>query len=122
MKFVANRLMPTEHTTGIGKAMILLIYCIATCQTVDVGKVIARQIKYFQPGKKASIIFPSLITQLCSQKKRFQKIPDSELLTCPKDITLNQIQQIKGTHYYHSLEHFMKNVPVGSVVPEEEQL
>ena len=30
MKFVANRLMPTKHTTWIRKAMILLIYCIAT--------------------------------------------------------------------------------------------
>ena len=30
MKFAANRLMPTKHTTGIGKAMLLLVYCIAT--------------------------------------------------------------------------------------------
>ena len=58
MKFAANRLMPTKHLTGIGKAMLLLVYCIATNQTVDVGRTIARQIKYFQPGKNASIIFP----------------------------------------------------------------
>ena len=114
--------MPTKHITGIGKAKLLLVYCIATNQTVDVGKIIACQIKYFQPGKNASIIFPSLITQLCLQRKKFQKIPDSELLTCPPDFGLKQIQQIKGTHYFNSLEMFINSVPVESMVPEEPQV
>ena len=40
MKFMANRLMPNKHIIGISKVMLLLIYCIATRLTVDVGQVI----------------------------------------------------------------------------------
>ena len=102
--------------------MLLLIYCIATRQTVDIGQVIVHQIKYFQLGKNASIIFPSLITQLCMKRRKFPKVADNELLMCPTNLTLTHLQQLKRVHYYTSLETFMNNEPVGSAVAEEERV
>ena len=63
--FVGARLMPVRHLSDVTKERAVLIYCLATGRSVDVGHFMSAQIEHCYKQQSMSLFFPSLITALC---------------------------------------------------------
>nr|XP_043636443.1 uncharacterized protein LOC122607520 [Erigeron canadensis] len=65
--FIKFNLLPTPYDTAISKDRAILLYCIMLGKPINVGKVIAKQIRKCASLKSGDLWFPSLITRLCRQ-------------------------------------------------------
>ena len=65
LNFLKCRLMPTTHDTTVSQERVLLLYCLLAGLSINVGRLICRQITSCAKKKKGKLFFPSLITQLC---------------------------------------------------------
>lgn len=63
--FVGARLMPVRHMSDVTKERAVLIYCIVTGRSVDVGHFISAQIENCYKQQSMSLFFPSVVTALC---------------------------------------------------------
>ena len=67
VKFLKSRLMHSTHTTTVSHERLILLYVILKGLTIDVGKIIKREIRECAMKKQKTVIllFPSLITNIC---------------------------------------------------------
>ncbi|MFQ6658861.1 hypothetical protein Gotur_027954 [Gossypium turneri] len=63
--FVCYSFMPISHSSTISIEQMLLLYAILTEKSINVGKVILKEIHDCAKKKAGSAYFPSLITSLC---------------------------------------------------------
>ena len=63
--FLRYSLMPTAHTSTISMERMYLIYAMCMKETIDVGKIIFRELRDCANKRVGCAYFPSLITQLC---------------------------------------------------------
>ena len=57
--------MPVRHFSDVNKDRAVLLYCLMTGKSLDVGKFISSQIVQCYKHQSMSLFFPSLITALC---------------------------------------------------------
>ncbi|MFQ6666089.1 hypothetical protein Gotur_032584 [Gossypium turneri] len=57
--------MPISHSSTISMERMLLLYAILTEKSINVGKIILKEIHDCAKKKTGSAYFPSLITSLC---------------------------------------------------------
>ncbi|MFQ6655127.1 hypothetical protein Gotur_025821 [Gossypium turneri] len=57
--------MPISHSSTISMERMLLLYAILTEKSINVGKIILKEIHDCAKNKAGSAYFPSLITSLC---------------------------------------------------------
>ncbi|MFQ6660204.1 hypothetical protein Gotur_028807 [Gossypium turneri] len=57
--------MPISHSSTISMELMLLLYAILTEKSINVGKIILKEIHDFAKKKAGSAYFLSLITSLC---------------------------------------------------------
>jgi hypothetical protein len=66
LHFVCGKLLPGDFKTDVSADRGLLLYCIITGKSIDVGKVIQHSISYsINPNTTGGLTHPSLITELC---------------------------------------------------------
>ena len=63
--FLGARLMPVRHFSDINKDRAILLYCLMTGKSLDVGRFISSHIVQCYKHQSMSLFFPSLITALC---------------------------------------------------------
>ncbi|MFQ6643385.1 hypothetical protein Gotur_018389 [Gossypium turneri] len=63
--FVRYSFMPTSHSFTISMERMLLLYAILIEKSINVGKIILKEIHDCAKKKAGSAYFPSLITSLC---------------------------------------------------------
>ncbi|MFQ6665344.1 hypothetical protein Gotur_032111, partial [Gossypium turneri] len=63
--FVRYSFMPISHSSTISMERMLLLYGILTEKSINVGKIILKEIHDCAKKKAGSAYFPSLITSLC---------------------------------------------------------
>ncbi|MFQ6664046.1 hypothetical protein Gotur_031288 [Gossypium turneri] len=63
--FVRCSFMPISHSSTISMEGMLLLYAILTEKSINVGKIILKDIHDCAKKKAGSAYFPSLITSLC---------------------------------------------------------
>ncbi|MFQ6663377.1 hypothetical protein Gotur_030928, partial [Gossypium turneri] len=63
--FVHFNFMPISHSSTISMERMLLLYAILTENSINVGKLIFKEIQDCAKKKAGSVYFPSLITSLC---------------------------------------------------------
>ena len=63
--FVGARLMPVRHFSDINKDMAILLYCLVTGKSLDVGRFMLSHIVQYYKHQSMSLFYPSLITALC---------------------------------------------------------
>ncbi|KAK5842503.1 hypothetical protein PVK06_004870 [Gossypium arboreum] len=63
--FVHYSFMPISHSSTISMERMLLLYAILTKNSINVGKIILKEIHHCAKKKAGSAYFPSLITSLC---------------------------------------------------------
>ncbi|MFQ6641640.1 hypothetical protein Gotur_015866 [Gossypium turneri] len=63
--FVRYSFMPISHSSTISMERMLLLYAILTEKSINVGKIIFKEIHDCAKKKAGSAYFPSLITSLC---------------------------------------------------------
>ena len=63
--FLGARLMPVRHFSDVNKDRAILLYCLMTGKSLDVGKFISSHIVQCYKHQSMSLFFPSLITALC---------------------------------------------------------
>ncbi|MFQ6624175.1 hypothetical protein Gotur_003784, partial [Gossypium turneri] len=63
--FVRYSFMPISHSCTISVERMLLLYAILTEKSINVGKIILKEIHDYAKKKAGSAYFPSLITSLC---------------------------------------------------------
>ncbi|MFQ6656258.1 hypothetical protein Gotur_026451 [Gossypium turneri] len=63
--FVRYSFMPISHSSTISMERMLLLYAILTEKSINVGKIILKEIHDCAKKKAVSAYFPSLITSLC---------------------------------------------------------
>ncbi|MFQ6657922.1 hypothetical protein Gotur_027406, partial [Gossypium turneri] len=63
--FVRYNFMPISHSSTISMERMLLLYAILTEKSINVGKIILKEIHDYAKKKVGSAYFPSLITSLC---------------------------------------------------------
>ncbi|TYH88163.1 hypothetical protein ES332_D01G168900v1 [Gossypium tomentosum] len=63
--FVQYSFMPISHSYTISMERMLLLYAILTEKSINVGKIILKEIHNCAKKKAGSVYFPSLITSLC---------------------------------------------------------
>ncbi|MFQ6670930.1 hypothetical protein Gotur_035639, partial [Gossypium turneri] len=63
--FVRYSFMPISHSSIISMERMLLLYAILTEKSINVGKIILKEIHDCAKKKAESAYFPSLITSLC---------------------------------------------------------
>ncbi|MFQ6654406.1 hypothetical protein Gotur_025406, partial [Gossypium turneri] len=63
--FVRYSFMPISHNSTILMERMLLLYAILTDKSINVGKIILKEIHDYAKKKTGSAYFPSLITSLC---------------------------------------------------------
>ncbi|KAL3838991.1 hypothetical protein ACJIZ3_023582 [Penstemon smallii] len=69
-KFVVSRLLPRQETTGVTPYRALLLYCIVTMKSIDVGQLIHNEmVDTAMDHAKTSrwLWYPALISRLCIQ-------------------------------------------------------
>lgn len=67
MKVLKFRPIPKTHTTIVSQYRLLLLYAIMKGLTIDIGKVIEQEVRYYATKKQKStaLLFPSLTTRIC---------------------------------------------------------
>ncbi len=63
--FLGARLMPVRHFSDITKEKAVLLYCLVTGKSLDVGKFMSSHIVQCYKHQTMSLFYPSLITALC---------------------------------------------------------
>ncbi|MFQ6648171.1 hypothetical protein Gotur_021200 [Gossypium turneri] len=63
--FFCYSFMPISHSSTISMERMLLLYAILTEKSINVGKIILKEILDCAKKKVGSVYFPSLITSLC---------------------------------------------------------
>ncbi|MFQ6651622.1 hypothetical protein Gotur_023876, partial [Gossypium turneri] len=63
--FVHYSFMPISHSSTISMERMLLLYAILTKKSINVGKIILKEIHDCAKKKAGSAYFPSIITSLC---------------------------------------------------------
>ncbi|MFQ6651321.1 hypothetical protein Gotur_023684, partial [Gossypium turneri] len=63
--FVPYSFMPISHSFTISMERMLLLYAILTEKSINVGKIILKEIHDCAKKKAGSVYFPSLITSVC---------------------------------------------------------
>ena len=63
--FIRTRLMPTTHIETVNRERMLLLYCILEGYSINVGKVVQREILSCNLKQKGCLFFSSLISELC---------------------------------------------------------
>ena len=63
--FVGARLMPIQHFSDITKDKAIILYCLVTGKSLDVGRFISSHIVQCYKHQSMSLFYPSLITALC---------------------------------------------------------
>ncbi|MFQ6640750.1 hypothetical protein Gotur_015268 [Gossypium turneri] len=67
--FVRYSFMPISHSSTISMERMLLLYAILTEKSINVGKIILKEIHNCAKKKAGSAYFPSLITSLCLRSR-----------------------------------------------------
>ena len=65
--FVGTRFMPSAHLSDVAQDRAILIYCILSGKTIDVGSILHAFILHNVKGVSVGLYFPSLITALCEK-------------------------------------------------------
>ncbi|MFQ6642533.1 hypothetical protein Gotur_017512 [Gossypium turneri] len=65
LHFVCYSFMPISHSSTISMERMLLLYAILIEKSINVGKIILKEIYDYAKKKVGSAYFPSLITSLC---------------------------------------------------------
>ncbi|MFQ6658159.1 hypothetical protein Gotur_027545 [Gossypium turneri] len=81
--FVRYSFMPISHSSTISMERILLLYAILTEKSINVGKIILKEIHDYDKKKVGSAYFPSLITSLCL-RARVKTQENSKGAVCPR--------------------------------------
>ena len=63
--FIRTRLMPTTHIETVNKERLLLLHCILEGNSINVGKIVQREILGCNLKQKGCLFFSSLISELC---------------------------------------------------------
>ena len=63
--FLRHSIMPTTHTTHLSFARALLIYCLLTGKSINLGRILEEQIKERSQKRAGDVFFPCLVSQLC---------------------------------------------------------
>ena len=63
--FIRTRLMPTTHIETVNKERLLLLHCILEGYSINVGKIVQREILGCNLKQKGCLFFSSLISELC---------------------------------------------------------
>ncbi|PON65869.1 hypothetical protein PanWU01x14_113580, partial [Parasponia andersonii] len=63
--FLKSRLLPTTHGKIVSKECVLLLYSMLTGKSINVGRIIHREICACAARKPGALFFPSLITRMC---------------------------------------------------------
>ncbi|XP_073023626.1 uncharacterized protein [Primulina eburnea] len=88
--FITARIKPTEHTTTVIKERAILIFCIMTGKTIDLGRLLQNSIYDYACGNSPSgLLHPSLITVLC-QHVGVTWAPNEEVLKPKNPIVIAQ--------------------------------
>ncbi|MFQ6629105.1 hypothetical protein Gotur_008332 [Gossypium turneri] len=95
--FVHYSFMPISHSSTISMECMLLLYVILTEKSINVGKIILKEIHDCAKKNAGSAYFPSLITSLC-------------LRDCVKIQTNLKGQYVQGCITSHDLERLVETV------------
>ena len=73
--FIKRSLIPTTHDASISRDRAMVIYCIMRGIRLDVGRIIAPQIRglFFKP--RGQLFFPFLVTRLCANAEFMEDAP-----------------------------------------------
>jgi len=73
--FIKRSLIPTTHDASISRDCAMVIYCIMRGIRLDVGRIIAPQIRglFFKP--RGQLFFPFLVTRLCANAEFMEDAP-----------------------------------------------
>ncbi|PON44141.1 hypothetical protein PanWU01x14_268850 [Parasponia andersonii] len=63
--FLKSHLLPTTHGKIVSKERVLLLYSMLTGKSINVGRMIHREICACAARKSRALFFPSLITRMC---------------------------------------------------------
>ncbi|PON70375.1 hypothetical protein PanWU01x14_080440 [Parasponia andersonii] len=63
--FLKSRLLPTTHGKTVSKEHVSLLYSMLTGKSINVGRMIHREICACAARKSGALFFPSLITSMC---------------------------------------------------------
>ncbi|MFQ6655676.1 hypothetical protein Gotur_026126 [Gossypium turneri] len=95
--FVRYSFMPISHSSTISMELMLLLYAILIEKSINVGKIILKEIHDCAKKKAGSAYFPSLITSLC-------------LKACVKTQANLKGQYVQGCITSHDLERLVERV------------
>ena len=87
--------MPIRHFNDINKDRAVLLYCIVTGKSLDLGKFLSSHIMQCAKHNSMSLFYPSLIIAL-SATVGVQYGPNEESLAPMSAITDNKVQAMKG--------------------------
>ncbi|MFQ6631239.1 hypothetical protein Gotur_008819, partial [Gossypium turneri] len=89
--------MPISHSSTISMKRMLLLYAISIEKSINVGKIILKEIHNYAKKKAGSAYFPSLITSLC-------------LRACVKTQANLKGQYVQGCITSHDLEMLVERM------------
>ena len=87
--------MPVRHFSDINKDRAILLYCLMTGKSLDVGRFISSHIVQCYKHQSMSLFFPSLITALCVAAG-VQYGANEESLAPMATLTDNKVYGMKG--------------------------
>ena len=93
--FVGARLMPVRHFGDINKDRAIILYCLMTGKSLDVGRFISSHIVQCYKHQSMSLFYPSLITALCVAAG-VQYGANEESLAPMAALTDNKVYGMKG--------------------------
>jgi len=94
--FIKRSLLPTMHDASISRDRAMVIYCIMRGIQLDVGHIIAPQIRglFFKP--RGQLFFPFLVTRLCTNEEFIEDAP---------------VRAVNGVLSAQSLRQILKDSP-----------
>ncbi|KAL4379734.1 hypothetical protein GQ457_02G025920 [Hibiscus cannabinus] len=95
MHFIKQSLMPTSHTATTSLNRLQLLHSILNGRSIDVGKIIVDEAYACLTRKSSPLLFPHLITALCSKKGVFES-PEDLQKKGGLGITIENIPSLMG--------------------------
>ena len=96
--WLRTRAIPTSHDTTVSQDRVLLLYCVMTGKSVNLGRLIYRALTTCAFKETGKLCFPSLITELCSR---------AEVPIGPYEETVKN----SGIISWQTINRISKNVP-----------
>ena len=93
--FLGAKLMPMRHFSDITKDRVVLLYCLVTEKSLDLGKFLSSHIMQCSKHHSMSLFYLSLITALCVAAG-VQYSPNEESLAPMAALTDNKVAAMKG--------------------------